>query len=113
MSSITTEQVTIDMDQLNGKPKESLSVGAIAVDGRRSGHHRHGSNGSHHHSHHSGESDTEDKHRSRRSRRRSRSRSRSPSHRSKRATDVGVSKCVTSTKTLLFFYSLNFFKSLT
>lgn len=99
MPSITTDQVSIDVEQLNGaynanKPNESLIVGTIAVDGRRSGHRRHGSNGSHHQSHQSGESDTEDKHRSRRSRRRSRSRSRSPSHRAKRATDSGVSQII-------------------
>lgn len=82
MTSTTTDQVRIDVEHLNdhfdgNKQKDALSV---AVDGRRSGHNRHTSNGS----------DVDDKHRSRRSRRRSRSRSQSPSHRAKRATETGV-----------------------
>lgn len=99
MSSTTTDQVTIDVDNelldANKQQGSTTHMDLIAVDGRR--HNRHGSNGSHHHSHQSGnhsgaESDADDRngHKSRRSRRRSRSRSKSPSHRSKRATETGV-----------------------
>lgn len=101
MTSTTADQVRIDVEHSNeqfdaNKQMESLN---IAVDGRRSGHRRHGSNGSpHQNNNHSGESDADDKHRSRRSRRRSRSRSRSrsPSHRTKRATETGVISILTS-----------------
>lgn len=88
MATNPDDQVTINMDNLNpsnGKP-DAVNT---AIDGRRSGHRRHGSHGSgsgsHHHSYYSGESDTEDTHHSRhnhshsRRRSRSRSRSRSPS----------------------------------
>lgn len=99
MSSTTTDQVTIDVDNelldANKQQGSTTHMDLIAVDGRR--HNRHGSNGSHHHSRQSGnhsgaESDADDRngHKSRRSRRRSRSRSKSPSHRSKRATETGV-----------------------
>lgn len=112
MSSLTTatvatgkatsaDQVTIDVgtlsDQLNvNKEKDSLSAGFIAVDGRHSSHRSHGNHSSHHHYNHSGESDTDEKRQSRRHRRRSRSRSRSPSNqspsnRTKRASESGVS----------------------
>lgn len=102
MSSTTTDQVTIDVE--NGtvnviEPNDSMQMDLIAVDGRRR-HNRHGSDGSHHHSHHSGESDADDRHgppSQRRNRRRSRSRSRSPSLRSKRVTDTAVSSFRTQT----------------
>lgn len=87
------DQVTIDVE--NGISDANNRLDLIAVDGRRHGHQRHGSGGSHHHSGH--ESDADDTRRSsghhrQRHRRRSRSRSRSPSpsHRTKRATDTGV-----------------------
>lgn len=93
------DQVTIDVENgiLNTNNRnDQLNMDLIAVDGRRHGHQRHGSGGSgHHHSGH--ESDADDTRRSsghrQRHRRRSRSRSRSPSpsHRTKRATDTGVS----------------------
>lgn len=91
------DQVTIDVE--NGildanKRNNQLNIGMIAVDGRRHGHQRHGSGGSHHHSGHESDADAPNDRRSgqrQRHRRRSRSRSPSPSHRSKRATDNGVS----------------------
>lgn len=94
-AATTTDQVTIDVENgiLNANNRNDY-IGLIAVDGRRHGHQRHGSGGSHHHSGH--ESDADDTRRSsghrQRHRRRSRSRSPSPSpaHRSKRATDTGV-----------------------
>lgn len=100
MSSTTTDQVTIDVDNNElidaNKSDESNHLGLIAVDGRR--HNRHGSNGSHHHNYHGhsgGESDADDRHgstkRQNRRRSRSRSRSKSPSHRSKRNTETAVS----------------------
>lgn len=122
MSSLTTatvangkttsaDQVTIDVgtlsDQLNvNKEKDSLSAGFIAVDGRHSGHRSHGNHSSHHYNH-SGESDTDEKRHGRRHRRRSRSRSRSPSNqspsnRTKRASESGVSHRILF-KRLVFF----------
>lgn len=86
-------------EQSDGKKHmNSLRVGEITVDGRRSsGHHRHenhGSNDNHHHNNNnnlnSADSDVDERHRGRRSRQRSRSRSHSPSHRNKRATENGV-----------------------
>lgn len=98
MSSITSDQVTIDVE--NGtvnvnKLNDSVRMDLIAVDGRRNHHNRHGSSGSRHHSHHSGDSDADDRNgpsSQGRHRRKSRSRSRSPSHRSKKVTDAVSSK---------------------
>lgn len=98
--AIAADQVTIDVENgiLNANNrKDQLNLGLIAVDGRRHGHQRHGSGGSHNHSGHDSDADNTRQqrsggHRQQRHRRRSRSRSRSPSpHRSKRATDIGVS----------------------
>lgn len=113
------DQVTIDVENgiLNTNNRDDqLNMDLIAVDGRRHGHQRHGSGGSHgSHHHHSGhESDADDTRRPsghrQRHRRRSRSRSPSPAHRSKRATDTGVSIPTTLTISVLRSICLNVLK---